>query len=98
VEGHVRQGFVFLINRERVLLETTELCQLKIAGVLKVPPSQVTFRIEASKGKPLPIFEVTNPPPDLEPELVRETMATIYANLKLEMAQRFEGLGERRAG
>lgn len=94
--GHVREGFVFLLNQERVLLEVMELTRLKIAGALKIAPEDVTCSFDVVKGKPRPTFAVKNPPPGIEPELVRETMATIYAHMKLELAQRFAGLEERR--
>jgi len=98
MKGHVRQGFVFLINQERVMLEVTELSTLKIAAAIGVPPGSVTATFEISKGRPVPVFQVSDPPNDMDPDVVKTAIEGVYMWMKLELAQRFADLGSRRSG
>ena len=84
---------IFLLNRERVLLEVVELARLKIAGVLMVPSRAVTARLEMKSGSLVPVFDV-----DAEQakgpsrEELREVIATVYGETTVELSGRLAGL------
>jgi hypothetical protein len=84
---------IFLLNRERVLVEVVELARLKIAGLLRVPASSVTARLDLKDGKVSPVFEVeTKEALGIPQAAVQEVIASIYAETMTEFAARMEGL------
>jgi len=88
---------IVLLNKERVIYEVVELARLKMAGIMRVEPRAVTAKIELKSGALSPSFSV-NPlaAKGLKPEQMREVMARVYNNLKVELRSRLEGLEERR--
>jgi hypothetical protein len=84
---------IFLLNRERVLLEVVELARLKIAALLKLPGPAVSARIELKAGRLSPVFEVAS---DMARGLsevdVREAIASVREGTRAELTTRLEGL------
>jgi hypothetical protein len=84
---------IFLLNRERILLEVVELARLKIAALLDVDPARVTTRIELNEGKVSPVFEVASEgAEELAEGRVRDVVAAVYSRTMTEYTARLEGL------
>jgi hypothetical protein len=84
---------IFLLNRERVLLEVLELARLKIASLLNVPAQAVAARMELNAGKVSPVFEVrSDEAQELSEEAVGEAIASVYSRIMEEYAIRLDGL------
>lgn len=84
---------IFLINRERVLLEVVELARLKIAALLDLPAQAVAARMELEAGKVSPVFEVASGHARERSEgHIRDVVASVYARTMEEYAARLEGL------
>jgi hypothetical protein len=88
---------IFLLNRERVLLEVVELARLKIAGVLRVPAEAVSAHLERKDDKASPVFDISmDEAKGLTQDMVREVIASVYAETSMELANRLAGLSETR--
>lgn len=93
---HFTDGLL-LLNKEVVITEIMELAALKISGILKVKPDAVTASLELEDGKLVPKFEVSRFETDgLSSRDVEEVMATVYHQLKIDLALRIRAMRNRR--
>jgi hypothetical protein len=89
---------IFLLNRERVLLEVIQLARLKIASLLNVPAQAVAARMELKAGMVSPVFEVSpDETKEFSEEAVRNAIASVYDRVMDECATRLDGLQMTRA-
>lgn len=87
---------IFLLNRERVLIELVELSRLRLVGWLGLPESQVVARIEvAANGSPKPVFEIDPEGCKLGSVAIQESIKAVYDRLKLEFSRRAVDLDTR---
>lgn len=89
---------LILINKQRVMAEAMELSRMKVAGILKVPMEAVHAQWERNAtGGVVPNIAVEFPEtPEITESMVRNVIKTVYQNLKIEMAERLDGLKTQR--
>jgi len=88
---------IFLLNRERVIMEVLEIARFKISKALGVSPRDVKTRVEIQNGKLSPVFDVAKGNLNATEDEVREAVASIYAGITTELAERLEGLQSTRS-
>lgn len=90
---------IFLLNKERVLLEVTELARLRLAGWLAIDPAQVKARFELGKNNtPKPVFDINTEGCALGSRQVEESTKAIYGLMKEQLVDRLGDLNSRWCG
>jgi len=85
---------IFLLNRERVIMEILELAKLKIALRLKIPESDIVAGVVLDKDKKLiPDFKINTAVVGND-KAYAEALADVWGNLRKELQARLDGLGD----
>jgi len=90
---------IFLLNPERILLESLELARLKIATQVNIVPEKVDARLEIKDGKVIPVFHIiANIDGAWEKNYTEQSMRDIWKEIQPGLAERLRGLLEVRYG
>lgn len=90
---------IFLLNPERVLLESLEMARLKIAAKAEVVPEKVSARLEVKDNKLLPVFAIQGAVAGAwEKSYTEQVMREIWKEIQPELVIRLRGLLEVRYG
>lgn len=89
---------IFLLNRERILMEMLELAKLKISGKLKIPESEIVAGVTLTKDNKLaPEFKI-NSAIEANDKIYAEVITNEWGVLRGELEARLAGLESNRYG
>lgn len=87
---------IFLLNKERVFVDTMFEAQERLASWLGIPVKSVTVQIERSKtGAPVPVFRVDREHCKVGERVILDCIKEVYARCKEDMELRLKHLDTR---
>lgn len=90
---------LMVINRESVLVNSLMWARMRLSQVLRVDPDHIDAKWTKVGDRIVPRFEIADSElaDEVGTELVREVIQTVAGQMREMIAERFEGLSQRRA-